>query len=67
MFYVQAASMVRCFVRGDDARLRRLMDAMGTGEEAALGGPSDELAQLLEPSTWKSCIDYLMQDMAPLR
>ncbi|WP_437521535.1 translation initiation factor IF-2 [Sorangium sp. So ce726] len=67
MFYVQAASMVRCFVRGDNARLRRLMDAMGTTEEAALDGSSDELAQLLEPSTWKSCIDYLMRDMAPLR
>ncbi|WP_437980026.1 translation initiation factor IF-2 [Sorangium sp. So ce117] len=67
MFYVQAASMVRCFVRGDSTRLRRLMDAMGTGEEAALGGSSDELAQLLDPSTWESCIDYLTQDMAPLR
>ncbi|WP_437893464.1 hypothetical protein [Sorangium sp. So ce124] len=67
MFYVQAASMVGCFVRGDGARLRSLMDAMGTAEEAALGGSSDELSQLLEPSTWKSCIDDLMQDMPPLR
>ncbi|WP_437989589.1 translation initiation factor IF-2 [Sorangium sp. So ce145] len=67
MFYVQAAGMVRCFVRGDDARLRRLMRAMGADEEAARDGSSDELAQLLEPSTWESCIDYLMRDMAPLR
>ncbi|XXY13411.1 hypothetical protein WME88_34655 [Sorangium sp. So ce216] len=67
LFYVQAASMVGCFVRGDGARLRRLMDAMGTAEEAAPGGSSDELSQLLEPSTWQSCIDSLMRDISPLR
>ncbi|WP_437618627.1 translation initiation factor IF-2 [Sorangium sp. So ce1151] len=67
LFYVQAASMVGCFVRGDGARLRRLMDAMGTAEDAAPGGSSDELSQLLEPSTWQSCIDALMRDISPLR
>ncbi|MGK3961121.1 translation initiation factor IF-2 [Sorangium sp. So ce118] len=67
LFYVQAASMVGCFVRGDGAGLRRLMDAMGTAEEAAPGGSSDELSQLLEPSTWQSCIDALMRDISPLR
>ncbi|WP_437752150.1 translation initiation factor IF-2 [Sorangium sp. So ce1389] len=67
LFYVQAASMVGCFARGDGARLRRLMDAMGTLEEAAPGGSSDELSQLLEPSTWQSCIDALMRDISPLR
>ncbi|XYH93545.1 translation initiation factor IF-2 [Sorangium sp. So ce1128] len=67
LFYVQAASMVDCFVRGDGTRLRRLMDAMGTAEEAALGGSPHELSQLLEPSTWQACIDDLMRNIPPLR
>ncbi|MGK3987502.1 translation initiation factor IF-2 [Sorangium sp. So ce136] len=67
LFYVQAASMVGCFVRGDGARLRRLMDALSAAQEAVPGGSSDELSQLLEPSTWQSCIDALMRDISPLR
>ncbi|WP_437284569.1 translation initiation factor IF-2 [Sorangium sp. So ce406] len=61
LFYVQAASMVECLVRGERARLRGLMAAMGAAGEAAQGEPSDDPSQLLEPAAWQGCIDGLMR------
>ncbi|WP_437677862.1 translation initiation factor IF-2 [Sorangium sp. So ce131] len=67
LFYVQAAGMVDCFVHGEAPRLRKLMDAMDTAGEAAQGEHYDEMARVLDPSTWQGCIDRLMRYAHPER
>ncbi|AUX39674.1 translation initiation factor IF-2 [Sorangium cellulosum] len=65
LFYVQAASMVYCFVQGEPSRVRKLMDAMDTTGEAAQGEQYDQMSRILDPSTWQGCVDGLMQDTRP--
>ncbi|XXX72846.1 translation initiation factor IF-2 [Sorangium sp. So ce134] len=61
LFYVQAASMVACLVRGNDAGLRGLVDALGTAAESSRGEGSYDPSQLLDPSAWRACIEGLMK------
>lgn len=67
LFYVQAASMVACMVRGDGASLRGLMDALGAAAGAAQGEDSYDPALFLEPSAWQRCIDGLMSSARSAR